>query len=136
MRGDDELVRRERSEGVVDRPERVGVADTAVGVDADLGERRERRVEPGVGLGPSAIVVREQVPKPRAERRTNDEDLVDVPACAAPDRRAQLPFRERVVCDHKDATADVRIRADGVLLKLNVLERATIALDRPRDGRV
>src|SRR6266508_5609732 len=75
VRGDDDLVRPERPEGVLHRLERIGVADLAARLDTLFGECGERPLEPLLCLRPRAVFIRGPVPKWRVQRRTDNEDV-------------------------------------------------------------
>ncbi len=86
MRREHDLVRMERPHGVLDRDERVEVADRSPRLDPDGRETGERRVEPLLRLGARAVLVRRPRLETRVERGADDEEL----------RLA----REREVADH------------------------------------
>src|SRR6266511_157603 len=75
VRGDDDLVRPERPEGVLHRLERIGVTDFAARLDTLFGERGERPLEPLLRVRPRAVLIRGPVPKGRVQRRTDYEDV-------------------------------------------------------------
>ena len=61
---------------VLDRQERVRVADDTLGLDADEPEPLEAVAEPGFGHAACLFVVRGPVPQPGVERRGDDEYVV------------------------------------------------------------
>ena len=69
MGRDHDLVGAERAQRVLDRLERVAVADLAFRLDAVAPEPREARVQPLLGGGASAVLVGGPVPNLRVERR-------------------------------------------------------------------
>ena len=79
MRGDDDLVRAERPECVLDRLKGIGVTYLAVRLDTLFGKCGERRLEPRLRVRPRAVLIRSPVPKRRVQRRTDDEDVGVVP---------------------------------------------------------
>ena len=75
VRRDDDLVRSEGAQCVVDRLERVAVADRAARFHPGGAHRRERGLEPLAGGGPRLVLVGHPVPERRVQRGRDDENL-------------------------------------------------------------
>ena len=95
---------RERPDGVLDRDERVAVADLPAGVDADRREPLERVVEPLLGRGARRILVGGPRLEPRVERGAHDEEARPLGERERADRAQELLARDRLVRDHEDAS--------------------------------
>ena len=77
MRRDDDLVRAERAQRVLDRLQRVGVADLAACVDARPRASRARLASSrSCAAGARVVLVRGPVLERRVERRRDDEHLL------------------------------------------------------------
>src|SRR5437773_6941886 len=83
---DDDLVGAESAEGVLDRLQRLAVADLASGLDARVVQTREAAVEAPLGSAPRLVVVRDPVLERGVQRRRHDEDLGS-PAFPSPANR-------------------------------------------------
>ena len=68
VRGDDDLVRAERPERVVDREERVRVSDSARGLDPAGAKIREAALEPRRRDAAGAVLVRRPVSQSAVQR--------------------------------------------------------------------
>ena len=111
MRRDDQLVGPERTERVLDRLDRVAVADLAGRLDARALHRLEARVEPLLGLLPRVVLVGGPVAKRRVERRADDEHArVAPPAIRSRIVVEELRAADRLVRDDQDAVSLGRAR--------------------------
>src|SRR6266566_6991363 len=73
MRGDDDLVRAEGAERILDRLHRVSVSDLSPRLDARVGELVEALFEALLSCRPRAVVVGHPVPKRGVQRGRYDE---------------------------------------------------------------
>ena len=86
---------REDADAVLDRLQRVAVADLAAGLDAGGVHRRERRVEPLLRRDARLILVGDPVPELRVQRRADDEHLRAHALGAMRDLARAAPRRRR-----------------------------------------
>ena len=93
---------RERPDRVVDRDERVTVADLPAGVDADRGEPLERVAEPLLGSSARRILVGRPRLEPRVERGADDEEARPLGERERADRAQQFLAGHRLVRDDED----------------------------------
>ena len=102
MRGDHDLVGAERPQRVVDRLQRIAVADDAARVDACRFQAAEGRVQPPLRGRARAVLVRDPVAKRRVEGRADDEHLLVDTGGSLGDGREQLGAADRLVRHDED----------------------------------
>ena len=102
VRRDDDLVRAERPQLILDRLKRIGFAHLAVAVDPDLAQPRKAVGEPVLGLCPRRVFIRGDEPHAGEEGRADHpHPLVEVLSAAA-DLLAQGLPADGLVRDHED----------------------------------
>src|SRR5438876_8046773 len=89
MRRDDDLVGAEGAERVLDRLQRIAVADLTAGFDPLPAEPRETRVESLLRLRSGLVHIRRERLHRRIERRRDDQDLRRVTRAVLFDALAQ-----------------------------------------------
>ena len=96
---------------VLDRLERVVVADRPARLEADAADRGERRVEARLRGRARRVLLVDPVPDRRVQRRADDED----PASRLPSARLRIAessalAADRLVRDHEDPLLTGRMR--------------------------
>src|SRR5947207_11824116 len=99
MRRDDHLVGAEGPERVLDRLQRIAVADLAARVDPRPAEPLEARLEPLLRLGAGPVLVGGPVPDRAVQGRRHDEHLGLVALAAAADLAAERLAPDGLVSD-------------------------------------
>ena len=125
MRRDDDLVRAEGAQRVLDRLQRVAVADLALRLDAVTRELREAGVEPALGRRARAVLVRRPGPHLRVERGTDDEHVLCTPSA----------LRRRIASSSSPPTvsfAITRIRRSSSPLSRGTFVRCAGSSERDR----
>src|SRR3954453_24136143 len=89
MRRDDDLVGAESPERVLDRLQRLPVADLTTRLDARLPQSRQAAVKTLLGSVSRLVVVRDPVPERRVQRRRHDQHLPPSALTVLPNRVAQ-----------------------------------------------
>jgi len=105
MGGDHDLVRGEAVEDVLDRLERIGVADASVGVDAFGLEPLEVAREAPLGRRERFVLVGHPVAHARVERGRDDEDLASFGRGPGADGLVEYRALDRLVRDDEDPAA-------------------------------
>jgi len=103
--GDHDLVGGEAVEDVLDRLERIGVADASVGVDAFSLEPLEVAGEAPLGRREGLVLVRHPVANARVEGGRDDEDLASFGQGPGADGLVEYRALDRLVRDDEDPAA-------------------------------
>src|SRR3954471_1744927 len=103
MRRDDHLVGAEGAEGVLDRLQRVAVANLAPRLDPRFPEPAQALLEPLSRLLARAVDIRREVPDGRVQRRRDDKHLCAVTLGLLADLVAQRLAADGLVRDDEDA---------------------------------
>src|SRR5512132_2775876 len=98
----DDLVGAESAEGVLDRLQRLAVADLAVGLDARVVQTREAALEAPLRSVPRLIVVRDPVLERGVQRRRHDEHLGSPAFASLANRLAQGLASDGLVRDYEN----------------------------------
>ena len=133
MRDDDDLVGTEVTKLVLDRHERIGVADLPLRGEALLDRPRERRLESLVRFLALAVDVRRPAMRPRGHDRHEHVEL-DV-GSAGHQLAAELLTGQRLADHHEDVALPARcaMRMGSVR---RLLERRPAAWSRPASSKV
>src|SRR3954453_13648063 len=102
MRRDDHLVGAEGAEGVLDRLQRVAVADLAARLDPRFPEPAQALLEPLPRLLARAVDIGGEVPDRRVQRRRDDEPLCAVALGLLADLLARRLAADGLVRDDED----------------------------------
>src|SRR5438874_12080736 len=102
MGRDDDLVGPESAERVLDRLQRLAVADLAARLNAGLHQSRETSVEALLRSVPRLVVVRDPVLERRVQARRDDQHLGARALAAAANRIAQRLAADRLVGDYQN----------------------------------
>src|SRR5918995_6030884 len=103
MRRDDQLVRAEGAKRVLDRLQRLRVADLAADVlDAGVAQPLHARLDALLRFRARRVLVRDPVPERRVQRRRHDEHLFAVTGGAIPAHRAESLPADGLVRDDED----------------------------------
>jgi hypothetical protein len=105
MGGDHDLVGGEAVEDILDRLERIGVADASVSVDAFGLEPLEVASEAPLGRREGLVLVLHPVAHSRIERGRDDEDLASFGRGPGADGLVEYRALDRLVRDDEDPAA-------------------------------
>ena len=134
MRRDDDLVGGEHPERVLERLQRVAVADLAARRDPGLAEPREARVETRLCRGPRAVLVRRPRVELRVQCRAHDEDVLADPFRLSPEELVELAARNRLVRHDEDLPRRPAV-VDHVRLRGPLAHAAADRKERDDDER-
>src|SRR5207248_11288858 len=109
MRRNDDLVGAERAQTVLDRLQRIAVADLAARVEPGRREPRETCVQPLLRGRACAVLVGRPVSDWCVERGRDNEELGARSCAPLADHVAQLGASDRLVCGHESASLTWRM---------------------------
>ena len=136
MRRDDDLVGAERAQRVLDRLQRIRLADLAARRDSRFAQLCEARIDALLRLRARRILVRGQVLERRGLRRRNDEDVRLPPGRLLRDHLSQRAAADGLVRDDEDPQLVLRMRQrwrDGRRTLVAAADECEIAGDQRQD---